>query len=470
MQIRDQKAIAESFLLHIWDGGHLDQQDLRTTEGQKVEILFKGHWNRDAGPDFRGAILRIGGELKKGDIEIHARLSDWYTHGHDQDPGYNEVILHAVLWPEGLDQKTCKQNGESVPLLILGNFLDESLEHLQRRLQLSSGSPQRQLPKSCRLSEREEAFILERIERWGYERLRLKKERFREEVVHSSYDQLLYQGIMEALGYSKNQATFLKLAFRVPFKQIFETLSGLTEEEALLKAQAILLGAAGFLPPKGDWPSTIPAESRRLLEQLYPQWATFQKRYKVVALNPWEWQFFRLRPANFPTRRLAGMAFFLTQAVRRGLFPFFLNLLQTLSDKPRLLIRELQRALIVKSYGYWEQHYHLGESSNWPRGSPPKNLIGPDKAREILVNILLPLLWVYAEETEDLSLATLVRDIYTRLPKLEENEITRRMREQILSPRQRPASLINSALRHQGLIHIFKCFCRSGLCEECLTR
>jgi len=85
----------ERFLQIIWNERHLAPA-LTTVSGQALQVISPGVWNVSGGPDFRGASLVIAGRLLHGDVEIHRRSSDWQRHGHQQDPAYNGVILHAV--------------------------------------------------------------------------------------------------------------------------------------------------------------------------------------------------------------------------------------------------------------------------------------------------------------------------------------------------------------------------------------
>ena len=70
---------------------------LRTTQGERLRLLFSGAWNHGPGPDFRNArLLRRGGQVLRGDVEIHRRARDWRAHGHHRDPAYLSVVLHLI--------------------------------------------------------------------------------------------------------------------------------------------------------------------------------------------------------------------------------------------------------------------------------------------------------------------------------------------------------------------------------------
>ena len=69
---------------------------MRTTDGRTVEVIDPGLHNTHAGPDFFNAKLRIDGTLWVGNVEIHERSADWVLHQHDQDPAYNNVVLHVA--------------------------------------------------------------------------------------------------------------------------------------------------------------------------------------------------------------------------------------------------------------------------------------------------------------------------------------------------------------------------------------
>ena len=88
---------SERLLAHVWETQAFAAVSLRAIDGQAVEILWRGRKNLDAGPDFLDALIRIGGRLRDGDVELHVRSSDWRAHGHERDPHYARVILHVVI-------------------------------------------------------------------------------------------------------------------------------------------------------------------------------------------------------------------------------------------------------------------------------------------------------------------------------------------------------------------------------------
>ena len=87
-----------------------------TTDGEPIEILGVGMHNRDAGPDFSHAHVRIGQQEWVGNIEMHVRASDWHRHHHDKDAAYNSVILHIVCEN---DEQAYNARGEKITQCVL---------------------------------------------------------------------------------------------------------------------------------------------------------------------------------------------------------------------------------------------------------------------------------------------------------------------------------------------------------------
>jgi hypothetical protein len=74
----------EKFLHHIWLYKMYKPGLYTTIKGEPVEIIHPGFHNKDAGPDFFNAKVKIGDTLWAGNIEIHQNASDWQKHGHHQ--------------------------------------------------------------------------------------------------------------------------------------------------------------------------------------------------------------------------------------------------------------------------------------------------------------------------------------------------------------------------------------------------
>lgn len=125
--------------------------------------------------------------------------------------------------------------------------------------------------------------------------------------------------------------------------------------------------------------------------------------------------------------------------------------------------RRLQQRLTPAPLGYWEDHSHFG------KGIPQRGaaLIGLARASDIIVNILLPIALVWAEQSQSSKLTKAVQRLYDNYPKLQENRITQRVEVQIFSQEQ-PIKLISpSAKKQQGAIYLHGNFCSSRLCDLC---
>jgi len=127
-----KKYIAENFLYHIWDEQHI-KDTIRTVAGTKIEILFQGKWNTDAGPDFVNSIILFDGKKLRGDVEIHKHEYDWKAHNHHEDKNYNNVILHVVFTNSQNAEFTISESSNKIPILELQLNLDQQIDKLWKR-------------------------------------------------------------------------------------------------------------------------------------------------------------------------------------------------------------------------------------------------------------------------------------------------------------------------------------------------
>ena len=106
----------EQLLHYVWKHKIFPLKELKTVAGQQLEVIDTGLANRDAGPDFFNAKIKLDGVLWVGNIELHTHSSDWMKHGHHKDDAYKNVILHVATH---IDAEVCRSNGEAIPQLQL---------------------------------------------------------------------------------------------------------------------------------------------------------------------------------------------------------------------------------------------------------------------------------------------------------------------------------------------------------------
>ncbi|HXY74221.1 MAG TPA: DUF2851 family protein, partial [Dehalococcoidales bacterium] len=322
---------------------------------------------------------------------------DWQAHGHHHDPAYNRVILHVVAHHEKTSATTC-QSGQTVPVV--------SLEALPTRNVRTN---------KCRLKS---INIETALDVAGDIRFAEKSIRFQQQLAVNEPGQILYEGLMTALGYSRNPESFRFVAGNIPLCLL---------EEKPSEAEELLLAAGGFLSSVNkNSPFQIPGFP-------YP--------------NPPAWKLCRIRPANYPPRRLAAMAQLLVQCRPPGLLHFLeQKLAGTLLDSPEIL----ENALMVPAMGYWGGHFDIGRAGT----NLGEWLIGQTTARIMVINAVLPFFANFGEKAEML---------YRFYPLSEENTVERHMKRQLGLTRKE----VNSSRRQQGLLHLYKNYCTQGICGNC---
>ena len=452
----DLKNIDEHFVQTVWDEQRFLDFDLKSTDGRSIQVLKPGFWNSDEGPDFVQAELLIDGDLHAGDVEIHINSSGWYNHKHHLDPRYNRVILHVVYLNDDINLRTRLQNGKRIPTLEILHRLDAPIGDLfdeRKASQETSTSDCRVTGKTLKIEHVQSLF-----DDLGQERLAGQVDMMRNLLIRVDFEQLLYESIMEALGYAKNRKPFRELAQRVPLSELL----GKPDETI----QAILFGVAGLLPSQSQQEIEQNGEDSAFIERLESIWESTEQYKNPTRMIAEQWHFAKIRPANYPSRRIPAIAQIINRC-QDTLMTDFLPLIEEAATANQRTLTGIQRRLRERltpaSSGYWEDHSHFG------KGIPQRGaaLIGRDRASDIIVNKLLPITLVWAEHSQSPKLTAAVRHLYDSYPKLQENHITQQIEAQIFSQEQ-PIKLISpSAKKQQGAIYLHRNFCSSQLCDLC---
>jgi len=270
------------------------------------------------------------------------------------------------------------------------------------------------------------------------------------------WNQLLYEGIFEAAGYSKNQVPFLKLARNVTLTTLREILQTDNSPVPVLHIEALLFGVAGLLPGLRILKEV---ESKNYVGSLVKKWKILRTAYHSECLNASEWQFFRLRPENFPTVRLAGTARVISSLLQNEIFKSIIRIIKNSDLSPHEKSKRLRILFLVQSDGFWKNHYRFGEVSR----RPVKTLLGNDRSADIVINVVLPICLLYARVFKDKEMRQNTLAILAEFPPSHENAVTRIISQQLIKNR----FTIDSVSMQQGMLQLYKMYCGENRCAEC---
>ena len=440
MITRNRIKFSEKQAALIWQ--QMVGKELPSWEDELVSVIYPGRTNGDNGPDFRDAVIVNKSHLTKGDVEVHVKSSDWYSHEHHADAEYNNVILHVVMWHD-CNSATLLQSGKMVPMLCLA----KALRHQAYLLPY-------QLPCSQILDHMDRQTLGKLLNAAGEKRFKQKARHFQAELKREEAGQALFRGMMRALGYAKNTKPFEDLADRMP-------LNSIESREGLALKQALLVGTAGLLPSQRR-PGGFAGEKE--VQELEQIWQSVGK--KVETMKESDWNFSHIYPNNSPVRRIVAQSYILERYCEKKLLSGILQLVKEAPLAGGHCV--LENNLTVAGEGYWQDHFDFDVRS---KTNPVLNtgrikygaLLGNSKAGEIAVNVILPFAFSWGKLFNEPELMKKAMELYNSYPKLAEDEITRHMTKQ-LCLKELPDF---TACRQQGLIHVFRNYCREGRCSEC---
>ncbi len=430
-------------------------QEVCTADGRRWQVIYPGRPNPEAGPDFVDAILATEHGEVRGDVELHRRTSDWRRHGHAADRRYRRVVLHVVAAHDG--EPSMAPGGRPLPLLELdpGAFQ-----------QLAGGMPPARFPCATRVlagSDGERRAIIAALAAAGDARFDAAVARFGAQVTGrdgTALEQLLYEAVAEALGYSHNAAAMRTLAAALPLAAVRAHTSRLS---GALQAEALLLGTAGLLPSQRHLPA-----ARRDDPYLAALEQAWQETQGVPALRAYHWETGRVRPENTPVRRVVALAHLALRWPAPGLVPRVLDGIASLP--PAAAARALAALVTVPCPpGFWAAFWDAGvplRAASGHRAVEAAALVGASRAADVVVNVFLPLAAALAAYRGDREREERARAVYQAHPPLAENWITRLVRERAGLPAGRGDPLA-TARHQQGLIALYEGPCHALVCRTC---
>ena len=394
----------ERLLHYVWKHKMLPLKTLMTENGQEVEVIDPGLHNHDQGPDFFNAKIRLGGTLWAGNVEVHLRSSDWYRHGHDNDPAYNSVILHVV---GEIDEEVRNAEGKTLPQVQLD--IPQKIRQSYEELCRTEDYPRchRIIPSvpQLRVHQWMDALLVERLK----ERSELVAERA--ERTGGDWERATFVTLSRSFGFGLNGDTFERWAMRIPLQAAGK------HRDNLFQIEALFLGMAGLIE------EVKMVKDEEEVERLQREFAFLKHKFSLgESMQRSDWRLLRTRPQNFPFIRILQIA----ELYHNGKA----QMSKLLEAKD---IKELQQSLTVK-----------GTTAS--------------SRRLLIINTVVPLLFAYGRHIGDEDICMRAVRLLEELP-AENNFILRQW--------QACGLKVGTAADSQALIQLKRQYCDRIDCLRC---
>ncbi|MGL2963186.1 DUF2851 family protein [Flavobacterium sp. RSB2_4_14] len=351
----------EDFLHYVWQYKKFTFSNLTTVSGEPLTIINCGQYLQLAGPDFFNAQLVIGTQKWAGNVEIHVKSSDWYLHHHEKDSAYDSVILH-VVWEH--DTPIFRKDNSELPVLELKHFVSNEVLHSYQELTSQKSwiycENQIKTVDDFVLRNWQERLFFERLERKSIPIQQLLQE------TENDWEAVLFYMLAKNFGLNTNGDIFLKVAKSIPFSVVRK------ERFEVENLEALFFGRADLLPLE--------------VEDLYAKelktrfdYMVQKHQLKSVVIEPV--QFFKHRPDNFPTIRLAQLAMLYHK--QHNLFS------QIIGAKN---LQEFYKLFDISVSDYWQTHYQFDKESPKKKKQFSKSFVDL-----LLINTIVPIQFVYAK-------------------------------------------------------------------------
>lgn len=411
----------EDFLHYVWQYKKFDFSNLTTVSGEELTIINTGQYLKQSGPDFFNAQIVIGDQKWAGNIEIHLKSSDWYLHQHQNDDHYNNVILH-VVWEH--DTPIFRKDNTEIPTLALKKYVaNDSLNQY-----LSLAMPKSWIYCENQLDDVDEFVFKNWQERLFFERLERKSIPIEEllQEIDSDWEAVLFYMLAKNFGLNTNGEIFLKMAKSIPFSIIRK------ESFEVENLEALLFGKVDLLPMVAEDFYSKDLQSRST-------YITLKHRLKKAFIEPV--QFFKHRPDNFPTIRLAQLAMLYHKEQN-----LFSKIIATNS------LEDFYKLFEVGVSSYWESHYQFDKESPRKKKQFSKSFIDL-----LVINTIVPFQFAYAKSQGKEISEQLLQLMETIAP--EKNIIIEKFSNFGVKSK--------NAFETQSLLQLKNSYCNHSKCLQC---
>ncbi|RAJ13384.1 DUF2851 family protein [Olleya aquimaris] len=412
----------EDFLHYLWKLKKLDSTNLQTTTGELVTINHVGTHNQHAGPDFFNAQLTIDNQLWAGNVEIHIKSSDWFVHNHEVDANYDNVILH-VVWEH--DTNIFRKDNTQIPTLELKPYVSATALNNYHKL---FNNKQSWINCENTIAEVSPFVINNWLERLYFERLERKAKDIEAILQQSNnnWEAVLFKLLAKNFGLKVNSEAFLSLANSFDFSIVRKQQSNLQSLEALFFGQANLL---------------VAEVQDAYYIALQKEYLFLKQKFGLEDTGVLPFQFFRLRPPNFPTIRLSQLA---------NLYHVYHNLFSKVIALEH--IEDLYKLFSISTSSFWDSHYTFDKASKTSKKTITKAFIDL-----LLINTIIPLKFCYAKK-QGKSIDEEIIGLMEQL-KPEKNSIVDKFKTLKVDAK--------SALQSQAIIQLKNNYCDNNQCLKC---
>ena len=410
----------ESVLHYIWQQKLFVSNDMKTTDGERVDIIDVGKLNTDAGPDFFNAKIKIGETLWAGNIEIHTLSSDWFKHNHQDDKAYESVILHVV---KHADKEIFRADGEKIPQIELAYSQQIETDYIQLI------SEQKWIPCAEKIKFVPEIFIQSWKNTLLIERLEQKTEAILNllNANNQHWEEAFYITLARNFGFGTNSQAFEQLAKATP-------LSALSKHKNdLFQLEAILFGQSGLLEC---------ATTDEYHASLKKEYGFMAAKFNLKPLAASQWKLLRLRPDNFPHVRIAQFAALIHSSSK---------LFSKIIERPEL--DYLNTIFATKPSDYWQIHYTFANESTKKTKS-----LGQLSKNVLYINTVIPFLFCYGNQKNNQGLKDKALELLEQIPE---------ERNSVISGWKNLGLKLNTAYDSQALLQLKKNYCDDKKCLRC---
>jgi hypothetical protein len=411
----------EDILQYIWQFQYYNSNELLCSNGDTIQVIHPGSHNTNQGPDFIQAKIKINDTLWAGNIELHMNSSHWNLHGHSTDHNFNNIILH-VVWNHDIEIKD--GHGNNLPTLELqsrvSKVLLEKYQQLMNTAQFIPCEKQIGRENGLTLDSWKQRLVAERLIGRSKNILNILRE------TNSHWEETFWWLLAANFGLKVNNEIFQKIAKTLPVSILAK------HKNSIVQLEALLFGQAGLL--NSQFAEKYPA-------MLQKEYQFYQKKYKLKPVDG-QLYFLRMRPANFPTIRLAQLAMLIHQSEH-----LFSKIKESNS------IDDIKRMFTVVANDYWHYHYIFEEETDCR-----KKTLGKQMVDNIIINTIVPILFSYGlHHDEEQFKEKAITWLEEMSP--EKNNVTKGFEHLNVSN--------NNAFDSQALLQLKNEYCSKKLCLQC---